>query len=297
MTIEEDLWVPGVDSVGRLGRFILIGVGGDYFRTMGTRILRGRPILDSDRLGAARVVVVSDAMAAKLWPGQDPMGKCVKIAADSMPCSSVVGIAEGIVREGLQGDTKLQYYVPIDQYSRGRGGLFVRTRRRADEAMPAIRAELQREVPVSQYVQTVTLASIMSPMLRQWQLGATMFTLFGVLALALAAVGLYSVISYSVAQRTHEMGIRVALGASRASLLMLVVRGPVRLVAAGIVLGALIARGASRGVATLLFHESPGDPLVYAAVALVLLVVSLVASAVPARTAARIEPTIALRID
>jgi len=152
-------------------------------------------------------------------------------------------------------------------------------------------------MPGAAYVTAAPLHEMVDPAMLSWRFGATMFAALGALALTLAGVGLYGVIAYGVARRRREIGVRMALGATRASVLGLVVRGPVRLVAAGVALGTLIAAWAARGVATLLFHESPADPVVYGAVALVLLAVSLVAAAVPARAASRVEPTTALRAE
>ena len=297
-TIQLDLYVPGIDSVSRLGDFIMNGVSGDYFATMGTRILRGRPIVDSDGLGGAPVIVVSEAMADKLWPGQDPLGKCVKVNADTVPCSTVVGVAEGIARGGEWGaDPKLQYYIHVDQYSPGAGELFVRTRLRASEMGETIRRQMQSLVPVPQYVHARSLASLIVPNLRQWQLGATMFSLFGTLALVLAAIGLYSIISYSVAQRTREMGIRVALGAKAADVVGMVMSEGMRLTAIGLAIGAAISYYAAPWLQKLLFRVEPREPTIFAGVAVVLMIVAALATIVPALRAAHVDPQEALRAE
>jgi len=141
------------------------------------------------------------------------------------------------------------------------------------------------------------LRELVDPRMRGWQFGATMFLAFGGLALALAAIGLYSVIAYGVAQRQKELGVRIALGASRGSVVRLVVGGGVRMVVIGIAIGGIIALWASRWLGTLLFNESPKDPVVYAAVAGVLVVVAVVATALPALGAARLDPNTALRAE
>lgn len=296
-SIQLDLFVPGIDSVGRLGDFMMNGVSGDYFRTMGTRIIAGRPILDSDGIGAAPVVVVSDAMAAKLWPGQDPLGKCVKVDADTVPCSTVVGVAEGIIRGEWGADTKLQYYIHIDQYDRSDGGLFIRTSRPADEMKETIRREMQDLLPAPQYVNARSLSSILEPNLRQWELGATMFSLFGALALILAAVGLYSIISYSVAQRMHEMGIRVALGAQGRDVIGMVMSEGLRLTIIGVMIGSALSYYSAPRLEKLLFRVSPREPSVFATVTVVLLAVAALATVVPALRASRVDPQEALRSD
>jgi predicted permease len=296
-TMQLDLFAPGIDSVNKLGDFILFGVGGDYFRTTGTRILRGRPIEESDQASTARVVVVSAEMAQRIWPGADPLGKCIRINADTMPCSTVVGVAEGIVRGGYEGDQRLQYYIPIDQFDRGRGGLYVRTSGASASMVQTVRNELQKLVFVPQYVNARSMSSIIDPNLRQWQLGATMFTLFGALALMLAAIGLYSVISYAVAQRTHEIGIRVALGAQSRDVIGIVFSDGMRLMVVGLAFGLAVALYAAPFVAPMLYHVEPREPVVFAAVALVLLLVAALATMVPALRAARVDPQEALRAE
>jgi putative ABC transport system permease protein len=296
-TIQLDLFVPGIDSVSRLGDFMMNGVAGDYFATMNTRVLRGRPIMDSDGLGAAPVIVVSEPMAQKLWPGQNPLGKCVKVDADSVPCSTVVGVAEGIVRGDWSGDTKLQYYIHIDQYAPGAGGLFIRTRRPAGEMLETVRREMQALVPVPQYVHARSLSSLVTPNMRQWQLGATMFSLFGALALVLAAIGLYSIISYSVAQRAREMGIRVALGANARDVVGMVMSEGMRLTLIGLALGSALAYVAAPYAQKLLFRVEAREPAIFATVALVLITVAALATMLPAMRAARVDPQEALRAE
>lgn len=297
MTLQPDLFVPGIDSVLKLGQFVLNGIAGDYFKTTGTRILRGRPILDSDLTSSQLVAVVSTQMAEKLWPGQDPLGKCIKVDADTVPCSTVVGVAEGIVRGSFNGDEKLQFYVPIDKFYRGSGGLYVRTRGDASRMTQTVRGELQKLLSVPQYVNARSLSSVLDPNLRQWRLGATMFTLFGALALALAAIGLYSVISYSVAQRTHEIGVRVALGARSIDVVRIVLSEGMRLSTIGLALGLGVALLAAPRVAPLLYHVQPREPRVFSTVAMLLLAVAAIATMVPAMRATKVDPQEALRAE
>ena len=297
MTYQTDIFVPGIDSVQRLGDFITHTGDPDYFRIMGTRLVRGRAFTSADRAGAPRVMVVSESMAKRLWPGKDAIGQCVKMDADTMPCNTVVGIAETIRNGNLTGDVAYQYYVPAAQYNPDGGALLVRTRGEARRARETVRRELQREMPGASYVTTRTLRDIIDPNFRSWQLGATMFGIFGALALVLSAVGLYSTIAYTVTQRTHEMGVRVALGAQSGDVVRLILREGLRVAIAGIVLGTLVALAASRFVAKLLFDVPPKDPITITLVAATLLVVAIVACVVPARRAAGVDPNVALRAD
>jgi predicted permease len=296
-TWSQGLFVAGIDTVARLGRFDLNAVSPGYFATMGTRILRGRGILPTDVEHSPYVMVVSQKMASTLWPGQDALGKCVRLSADTAPCREVVGIAEDIKSHQLNNEPDMYYYLPATQFNPNQTGLFVRVHGPADRYADAVRRSLQREMPAPSYITTTPLAEVIGQQTRSWRLGASMFSAFGVLALVLAAIGLYSVIAYNVAQRTHELGVRMALGAQRSDVLRLVVTEGLRLAVAGVVIGGAIALAAGRWLAPLLFDESPRDPVVYGAVALALLTVSLAASWLPARRAANVEPTRALRYE
>jgi putative ABC transport system permease protein len=293
----EDLFVPGIDSVSKLGDFSLQTVTGDYFATMGTRILDGRGITEADRAGSARVIVVSQAMAKLLWPGQRALGKCVKVGADSMPCQYVVGVAEDIKHSSLRDDPGLMYYVPLAQIPEGITGILVRTAAPAATTAESIRRQLQAEMPGNSYLTATPLADLVAPEMRSWQLGATLFTVFGGLALLVASVGLYSVLAYTVAQRRQEMGVRVALGATTRRVVRMVVSDAVRLtvIAVGLGLGASLV--AARWVAPLLFDTSPRDPVILGGVGATLLLVSVAASLAPAWRAARTDPVAALRSD
>ncbi|HEX6534804.1 MAG TPA: ADOP family duplicated permease [Gemmatimonadaceae bacterium] len=291
------LHVAGIDSVSRLGEFRLDAVTPDYFAVMGTRILRGRGIDARDRFGAPGAMVVSESMARTLWPGRDPIGQCVKLNADTMPCTWVVGVAEDIRSSSLSDDPGLNYYLSSPQFHPEQAALLVRTRGDAAAHAEAIRRLLQRVMPGPSYVTVTPFADIIGGEMRSWTVGATMFTVFGALALVLAAIGLYSVIAYDVAQRTHEMGVRVALGARAGDVVRLVLLGGLRLAAVGLALGAAIALGGARWIAPLLFREPPRDPVVFGIVAAVLMVVAAAAATIPAWRAARVDPMEALRAE
>ena len=292
------LVVAGIDSVERLGQFYLNAVSPDYFATLGTRVVRGRGIDMSDIDKAPHVMVVSDAMARILWPNKDAIGQCVRISADTMPCTYVVGIAENIKNSSLGGDDAgYFYYLPSAQFNPQQTGLVVRMRSEAALHADEVRRQLQRLMPNPSYITVTPFSEVIGGEMRSWKLGATMFVVFGLLALTLAAVGLYSVIAYNVVQRTHEMGVRLALGAQLRDVVRLVVGQGVRHGIAGIVIGAAIALASARWIKPLLFEVSPRDPIVYAIVTSVLLAVAIAASLVPARRAARVDPNVALRSE
>jgi len=236
-------------------------------------------------------------MAKKIWPKADALGQCIRVGSDTVPCSTVVGIAADIVDRNLTDPPGQQYYAPATQHGGFGNGLFVRTHGDATGMVSTVRRELQRLMPGVSYVSVTPLTKILEPNVRPWQLGATMFALFGALALLLAAVGLYSVIAYNVTQRCHELGVRIALGAQTGDVLRLVVGSGLRVAVAGIVIGGAIALVAGRFIAPLLYRVSPKDPLIYALAGITLLGVAVLASLVPARRATRVDPNTALRAD
>jgi putative ABC transport system permease protein len=297
-TSATRLFVAGIDTVARLGRFTYQASSSGYFETMGTRILRGRAYTDADRAGAPRVMVVSESMGRVLWPNADPLGQCVKVHADTMPCTTVIGIAEDMIQNDLQTSTRFHYYMPVEQFDpAGGNGLFLRMRGDPRQHQEAVRRALQSVMPGETFVTVTPLIEVVDAARRSWQLGATMFVACGVLALIVAGIGLYGVIGYNVTQRMHELGIRVALGAQSTDILRLVVRQGMAFAVAGVVLGGVIAFAASRWMQPLLFQQSARDPVVYAFVGAIMLIVALVASAPAAARAAQADPNAALRAE
>jgi ABC-type antimicrobial peptide transport system permease subunit len=244
---------------------------------------------------------VSQAIANFVWPGKDPIGQCVTVGfSEGQPkaCTYVVGVAEDIKYTQLSDDPGFYYYLSAAQYSDPEDlGLVVRVRGEPSRERDVIRRALQQEMPGDSYVTVTPLADIIAQPTHSWQLGATMFTAFGLLALTLAAIGLYGVISYTVARRTREIGIRITLGARAGSVLWLGVRQGLLLAGLGTGIGILVALAVARSFAPLLFHESPWDPLVYLTAAGLVLAVATVASIIPAARAARLAPSVTLRSE
>jgi putative ABC transport system permease protein len=289
------LTVAGIDTVERLGQFDYNSVGPEYFRTFGTRIVRGRAITAQDTREAPRVAVVSENMARVLWPGREAIGQCMKV--DSDVCTTVVGIAENIKEQNLRADSMFYYYMPVTQFRPRAGGLFVRAAGNARKFTEQLRRSLQREMPGASYVTVTPFEEIVAPTMRSFRLGATMFVAFGALALLVAAMGLYSVIAYNVEQRTHELGVRLALGAQPRDVATLVLSDGARVAVIGLTIGIAVALYASTWLEPLLFDVSPRDAVVYATASLTLLLVAMLGSWIPAHRASRTDPNIALRSE
>ena len=292
-----DLHVSGIDSVSKLGQFQLNAVSPEYFEAMGTRILAGRGITASDVAGAPGAMVVSQSMAKKLWPREEALGKCVRINSDTLPCRYVVGVAENIKTDQLGDDPGLYYYVPSAQFHPQDGGLFLKVSGNPDVMKEAVRKALQPLMPGASYLTVTPIRDIIGEQTQPWRLGASMFVVFGFLALVLAAIGIYSVIAFNVSQRLHEIGVRVALGATTANIVNHVVSGGLKLAAAGVGLGVAVAFGLSHWIEPLLFEQSPRDPVIYVLVAGTLLAVAMLASFIPARRAGGVDPVRALRME
>lgn len=295
---STNLYVAGIDSVRRLGRFTYQVTTPDYFATMQTRIIRGRALSPDDRTGAPRVAVVSEAMARILWPGRDAIGQCMRVNADTMPCTTIVGVAEDAAQNSLTTDQHFNYYLPDEQF-RGNGGFALLIRLHNDPLSVAepLRMALQKVMPGQYYVTTIALNGQIDRERASWRFGATMFVAFGLLALVVAGIGLYALIAYGVAQRMHELGVRVALGAQAADVIRLVVGQGVAFAVLGLLVGSGLAFLAARWVQPLLFQESARDPAVFGTVSVLLLSVAVIACAVPAARASRADPNVALRSD
>jgi len=296
MTWSEDVFVPGMDSSARQRTYVVNPVGDDYFATMGTRLLRGRAVSSKDLPDGAKVAVISEDMGKLLWKGKDPIGQCFRMSADTAPCREIVGIAEDMKFGDLRDDESMQIYLPATQ-SRVVGGIIVRAAGDPRALAEPLRRQIQRMLPGYGYASVKRLTAVLDPVVRQWRLGATMFTIFGSLALLLAAVGLYGVIAYDVAQRMREMGVRVALGAQSADIRRLVVWQGMRVAVAGVTLGVIIAFVTVRYVEKLLFDTRAHDPVAFGAAIATILVVAVLASLIPARRATRVDPVVALRTE
>jgi putative ABC transport system permease protein len=275
-------------------------VSEDYFQTMGIPLVKGRYFDVRDTADAPGVAIVSEKLAQKYWPGEDPVGK--RITFEGGPQQprfrEVVGVVGHVRNEGLEGETRGQYYVPYAQRPNNTD-LFLVVRTDGDPASlaPMVRgriASVDKDLPV---YKVTTMEKLVSDSLAQRRFSMTLFGIFAVLAMALAIVGLYGVMSYAVAQRTHEIGLRMALGAQGRDVLRMVVGQGMALVAVGLGLGLAGAFLLTRLMVSLLYGVSAADPLTYAGIALLLAAVALLASYIPARRATKVDPMVALRYE
>ncbi len=297
-TSTTELFIDGTGSTDALGTFTYQATTPDYFRVMGTRILRGRGITGADLPDAEPVALVSQSMAARLWPGEEPLGKCFRERSETAPCRAVVGIVEDIVQRSLQQTDRFHYYVPIEQQTRTWGnGLVLKLRGDPARLAESVRAALQSTMAGDSYLTVRPLEGVVADARRSWRMGASLFTTFGFLALVLAAVGLYAAMGYDVAQRKPELGLRIALGAEGWAVVALVMGRGLRVVATGVAGGVAACLLASRRLQPLLFEQSARDGRVYAAAAAIMLLVALVATAAPAFRATRIDPARTLRAE
>jgi hypothetical protein len=292
------LKVSGRDSLPA-GRACFNAVSTDYFATAGIPIMRGRGFTEVDEVqGAPRVVVVGRTFARLAWRDRNPIGQCLYVGGADSACMQVIGVA-GDRRPGLREEPGLEYYLPYGQHvvSLPIDGLLIRTRAPAEEARGEVQRALQTAEPDLPYVRVESLADRLVPLWRSWRLGASMFTAFGLLALTIAALGLYAVTAYGVTQRTQEIGVRMALGAQRSDVVRLAVWQALRATATGAGAGLIAAAVLSRAVRALLFRVQPADPATLVASIALLLAVAAAAAFVPARRAAQVDPMEALRCE
>ena len=275
----------------------LATVGAGYFEAMGVPVLRGRGFLASDREGAPGVVVVNEAFAARFWPGANPVGRQVLLDGEGGPVSTVVGLVANGKYVSLGEAPTPFYYTAFEQHPRSGGVVIVRTAGDPRAVIGPVRAAvaaMDRNLPIAGIT---TLQEQLDLSTLPARAAGILLGAFGLLGLILAAVGLYGVMAYSVQQRTHEIGIRMALGARASDVLQLVVGRGLSLTLVGLGLGLALALPLSRLVAGFLYGLSPNDPVTLAAVVALLGAVALGAAYLPARRAAHISPSDALRIE
>jgi len=274
-------------------------VSGAYFKAMGIPLVRGRLFDDSDREGTTPVVLVNETLARRYWPDGDAVGKRMRTGSVDQPGPwlTVVGVVGDVRQYGLDQEQKTQYYRPERQLALHPMSLVLRAQGDPEALSAALRRAVQSIDPDQPIYNIRSMDSLLATTLAPRRVSLLLLATFAVTALLLAGVGIYGVLAYSVTRRTHEIGIRMALGARRADVLVMVLRQGLRLVLAGAALGVAAAFGLTRLMSSLLFGVSPTDPATLGAVCVVLVGVALLACLVPARRASGVDPMIALRCE
>ncbi|HXU38902.1 MAG TPA: ABC transporter permease [Blastocatellia bacterium] len=273
----------------------------DYFAAMGIPLLRGRFFTNADSKDSLPVAIVDQTLAEQYWPDQDPIGK--RIAAffegpSSQPhWREIVGVVGHVKQYGLDGKSKVQYYFPQTQSTQNSMYLVLRTASDPKAMVAAIREALDSIDKDQPIYKVTTLEQMVANSTSQKRFSMFLLGVFAAVALLLAAVGIYGVMSYAVTQRTHEVGIRMALGAQQRDVLALVVRQGMLMAVIGVGIGLIGAFAATQVMASLLFGVGTHDPLTFAGISLLLGTVALIASFIPARRATRVDPMIALRYE
>jgi len=277
-------------------------ISGGYFNAMGIPVLKGRAFATSDGQNAPSVVIVNDTMARRFWPGEDPIGKRMKAGFDESPWSTIVGVVGNIKHASLDSETSAEMYYPYEQvpptlmnFVEGSMTIVLRTAAEPVAMVNSVRDQVHSLDPAQPVFHVKTMEDFVHGSTAQPRFRALLLGVFAGVALLLAIVGLYGVISYSVAQRANEMGVRVALGAARGDLLRLVLGEGARMAGAGIAVGVCLALGLARAIAKLLYGIDAADPVTFIAIPILLLTVALLAAFVPAMRAARTDPAIVLR--
>jgi predicted permease len=300
----RDAFLPGHDTSVTLAGERPAGIGVDtaFFRATGMQLRAGRGILATDVAGAPNVVVVSETMARTVWPAETPIGKCIIPYVRAGPCFTVVGVVSDLHQWSVVEAPRMRYFVPLQQVPPPGGlptSLVIRASSARASAIAAIvHAEMQRTFPTARIMwPAAPVAQRLEPELRPWRVGAGLFVALGALALLVATIGIYSVIAYSFSQRTHEIGVRMALGARSRDVHALVLGEGLRVVAMGVGAGIVLALVLGRLVASLLFGVSSYDPLSLVASAGLLTAAGALAALLPAVKAARVDPVVSLRSD
>ncbi len=257
--------------------------------------MEGRSFGPEDRLGAPPVMIVDSELARQLWPGEAVVGRCKALPVP--PCATVVGISEPR-RFGSLTKRDGEVFKPLEQSpSSVPQAVLVRVRGNVGDSLPAVAAAIRSAVPSLAFADVRPLEDLVDEGARRWRLGATLFALFGGLAIALAAAGIYASLALAVRQRTPEIGVRIALGAQRSSVARLVLGQGIRLVAFGWLAGTAASIAAADWIRSLLYAVQPGDPTSFALGSLAIIVAGLAGSVLPALRAARVDPVVALRAE
>jgi putative ABC transport system permease protein len=274
------------------------GVTSHFFETFGLRLAAGRPFSEHEASDSSGLAVVNQTFAKKFWPGDDPIGHRVRFLDDTtVHWITVIGVVTDFKNGSLNRPTEPSVFLPYPYLPARNSGLAVRTAGDPAQITAAVRREIRASDPGLPIFEVFTMTQLRRNQYWQFGLFSWMFSIFAAIALFLAAVGVYGVVSFAVGQRTREIGVRVALGAQQADVLRMVIGQGAALALAGVGVGVLGALAVTRVVASMLFNVSPTDPVSFAGIALLLTTVALLASWIPARRAMRVDPLVALKAE
>jgi len=298
---NDIFWEPDVPGGERQRTNLDMNVvGPGYFEAMGIGLVRGRPFTWQDRAGASGVAIVNESLAARLWPREDAVGRRVWFwnpNGENLPLDIVGVVRDGRYVRGWRGAPQPFLFLPSTQMYYPTMSLIVRAGPSGVPTLADLREDVRALAPGALVVKLQPATAAMADAVALERMSAKLLSLFGLLALILAAVGIYGVVSFAVAERTREMGVRMALGAARAEILRLMLARSLRPVLLGIGVGAFTALVLGRLITSLLFGVTPTDPVTFMAVAAALVAAGLLASYVPARRATRVDPVAALRAE
>jgi putative ABC transport system permease protein len=315
--------IPGREGPPVVGRQLpfLVAATPEFFKILGIRVIEGRALTDADDRGA-QVVLVNQSMARGVWPGESAVGKCIRIGfppdfqpgfgppvlGDNVPCREVVGVVNDTRQRSLlpedNEDRLMQYYVPFSQAPYPPflppdelrvSGLLVRPRYITETVVTTIRKLIVADRTDLPFIDIRPYSQVLDRQVQPWRTGTTLLALFSALAVLVASLGLYATFAYAVSERRHEMAVRLAVGARPGGLLVMVLREAIVLAVIGAGAGCIAAVGAGRLIASLLYGTKPSDPLVLGAAVVAMVVIAVLATLLPARTAARSDPSVLLR--
>jgi putative ABC transport system permease protein len=269
-------------------------VSAGYFETMGVRILSGRPFGESDRAGGEPVAIVSETAARLFWQGRNPIGERARFGPD-LPWMTVIGVAADVRTRRLTEPPQPILYRSLEQSSDLSIALLIRTRGATPDLAEHVAREVRAVDPDLPVYSVRSMTDLIDAAVAQRQFLMRLLVAFGVLATALALLGIYGLMTYSVSQRTREIGIRMAIGARQADVSAMIMRSGLALTGAGVLAGVAASLGLSWLVRSQLFGVHPSDPVTMASVLVLMMVVAAAAAYLPARRAARVDPVVTLR--
>ncbi len=269
-------------------------VGPEYFQTMRIPFVHGRDFDERDQEDARGVVIINETMARRYWPGGDALGRRLKLTKDWL---EIIGIAKDVKNRSLSEAARPFLYVPLLQDYRSNMILVARTTIEPEQISQSVRAEVAALDPEIPMFDVKTLEEHVGISLFLQRMAATLLSIFGLLALSLAAIGLYGVMAYAVSQRTRELGIRVSVGAERRDIFKLILGQGLAISVVGLLAGLVASLALTRLTANLLYGVSATDPVTFIVIAVLLLCVTLLACYFPARRATKVDPMTALRFE